>query len=57
MKIEITVSKAELSKLGYPSSQLIKTFVWNQVCKSSSETGERIDLNELDLDVGINVVD
>lgn len=56
MKIEITITKKELGMLGQPPSQRVESFIWTQVKRTPDETGEKIDLNKVDLDVQIRVV-
>lgn len=56
MKIEITVTKAELGQLGQLPSERVKSFIWKQITCSPDETGEKIDLNKIDVDVIIKVV-
>lgn len=56
MDVEITITKAELGQLGQPPSDRVKSFVWAQITRTPAETGQKIDLNNVDLNVTINVV-
>ena len=56
MEIVITVTKSELATLGQTPSERITSFIWAQITRAPTETGEKIDLNKIDLDVRIIVV-